>query len=225
MIRRFLAATAGLVMLAAGERAPGRSFTATLAAFRRWFVSRPLFSFIALTRAFGIAAAPVGAFAALRFTRELGLSGAQFGALCSAIALASLLALLASSWIVERLGASRTLALAWIGCSAAALTLGVSDSPAASIAAYALYMPLHAMCSVPLSLWSARIAETAPDRAGHNAVFTVQKLYQAGVTMAAMALLGLLEPLIGMATLIWCGGVLGFPLAALVLRLGVAQRT
>lgn len=220
-----LAALAGLLILAAGERGSGRSFAATLAAFRRWFGSPPLLSFIALTRAFGIAAAPVGAFAALRFTRELGLGGAQFGALCSAIAVVSLLALLVSGWIVERLGASRTLALAWAGCSAAALTLGLSDSLATSIAAYALFVPLHAMCSVPLSLWSSRIIDAAPDRAGHNAVFTVQKLYQSGVTMVAMALLGLLEPAVGMSVLMWCGGLLGLPLAALVLRLGVAQRT
>jgi hypothetical protein len=79
------------------------------------------------------------------------------------------------------------------------------------------------MCSVPLSLWSGQIAGGSPDGASHRAVFTVQKLFQSGVTMLAMALLGLLEPLIGMSGLMWCGGIVGLPLAIGLLRLGARQ--
>jgi len=39
-----------------------------------------------------------------------------------------------------------------------------------------------------------------------------------------MALLGALEPVVGMGTLMWCGGLLGLPLAFAVMRLGVAQK-
>ncbi|MGQ0383874.1 MAG: MFS transporter [Gammaproteobacteria bacterium] len=223
-----LVGLAGVAVLAIGgsgtASARRRPFGESFTGFRRWFRSRPLLSFIALTRAFGVATAAIGAFAALRFTRELGLSGAGFGALCSAIAVVSLAALAASGWVVDRLGPSRTLGIAWAGCSAASLALGLCDSPAIAMTAYAVFLPLHALCSVPLSLWSAQLAGEAPDGAGHNAVFTVQKLFQSGVTMLAMALLGVLEPLVGMSTLMWLGGVLGLPLAAAVLRLGVAQR-
>lgn len=223
-----LVGLAGIAILACdapgAERGARRPFGESLAGFGRWFRSPALLSFIATTRAFGVATAAVGAFAALRFTRELGMSGAGFGALCSAIAVASLAALLASGWIVERLGSSRTLALAWAGCSTASLALGLSDSLAVAIAAYAVFVPLNAMCSVPLSLWSGRIAGGAPGGAAHNAVFTVQKLFQSGITMLVMALLGLLEPVVGMSALMWCGGLLGLPLVAVVLRLGVAQR-
>lgn len=223
-----LAGLAGVAILAYGEpaakRGAERSFAESFAGFRRWFRSRPLLSFIAITRAFGVTTAAVGAFAALRFTRELGLSAAGFGAMCSAIAVASFAALVASGWLVERLGTSRSLALAWAGCSAASLALGLSDSLAVGIAAYAVFVPLNAMCSVPLSLWSGRIAGGAADGAGHNAVFTVQKLFQAGVTMLAMALLGVLEPLVGMSALMWSGGLLGLPLAAGLLRFGASQK-
>lgn len=198
-------------------RPVSRPLSATLAVYRRCFRLPPLLSFIVLTRAFGVAMAAVGAFAALRFTRELGLGEPAFGLLCSIIAVGNLLGLLASGWIVDRLGPGRTLALAWTGCSLAALALGLSDSLGFAIAAYAVFVPLHGLCSVPLSLWSGYIVEEAgPGGPSQNAVFTVQKLFQSGVTMLAMAALGVLEPIVGMSTLIWCGGLLGLPMALIM---------
>lgn len=198
-------------------RSVSRPLSATLAAYRRCFTLPPLLSFIALTRAFGAAMAAVGAFAALRFTRELGLAEAAFGLLCSIIAVGNLLGLLASGWIVDRLGPRRTLALAWTGCSLAALALGLFDSLVFAIVAYAVFVPLHGLCSVPLSLWSGRIVEEAGSSGpSQNAVFTVQKLFQSGVTMLAMAALGVLEPIIGMSALIWSGGLLGLPMALIM---------
>lgn len=194
-----------------------RPLAATLAVYRRSFTLRPLLSFIAVTRGYGIAVAAVGAFAALRFTRELGLGEPAFGLLCSIIAVGNLLALIASGWIVDRLGPPRTLALAWTGCSLAAIALGLSDSLALAIAAYALFVPLHGLCSVPLSLSSARIVEEAgPGGPSQNAVFTVQKVFQSGITMLAMAALAALEPAVGMSALIWGGGLLGLPMAAIM---------
>jgi nitrate/nitrite transporter NarK len=201
-------------------RPVARPLAATLAAYRQSFTLRPLLSFIAVTRGFGIAVAAVGAFAALRFTRELGLGEPAFGLLCSIIAVGNLLALAASGWIVDRMGPLRTLAFAWSGCSAAAIALGLTDSLALAIAAYAVFVPLHALCSVPLSLWSGRITDAAgPGGPSQNAVFTVQKVFQSGATMLAMAALAALEPLVGMGALIWGGGLLGLPMAFAVLRL------
>lgn len=201
----------------ASAQPASRLLSATLAVYWRCFTLPPLLSFIALTRAFGIVMAAVGAFAALRFTRELGLGEPAFGLLCSIIAVGNLLGLLGSGFIVDRLGSGRTLALAWSGCSLAAFALGMSDSLALAIAAYAVFVPLHGLCSVPLSLWSARIVDEAgPGGPSQNAVFTVQKLFQSGTTMLAMAALAALEPAVGMSTLIWCGGLLGLPMALIM---------
>ncbi|MBF8292979.1 MAG: Major Facilitator Superfamily protein [Steroidobacteraceae bacterium] len=220
---------AGLVIVFYSEpettRDSSRSLAAALAVYRRGFTLRPLLSFIAVTRSFGVAVAAVGAFAALRFTRELGLGDQAFGLLCSIIAIGNLLAVLASGWVADRLGPSRLLGLAWTGCGVTAMTMGLSNSLVAVIAAYALFVPLQSMCSVPLSLWSSRIAEASgSDGPSQNAVFTVQKVFQSGVTMFAMALLGALEPVVGMATLIWCGGLLALPMAIVVTRLGAAHK-
>lgn len=203
---------------------PPRTLREVLAGYRRCFTLRPLLAFIAISRGFGVAIAAVSAFAALRFTRELHLSEPAFGVLCSAIAVGNLLAVLASGWIVDRLRPSRALGLAWIGCSLAAIVLGLSSSLVTATVAYALFVPLLATCSVPLSLWSSRIAdESAPGGPSQATVFTVGKVFQSGTTMLVMALLGVLEPLLGMSTLMWCGGLLGLPLALIVMRVGGAR--
>ena len=204
---------------------PSRSLVDTLASYRRGFTLRPLMSFIAVTRSFGIAIAAVGAFAALRFTRDLGLGDQAFGLLCSIIAIGNLLAVLVSGWIVDRIGPSRMLGLAWAGCGMAAMVMGLGNSLVPAISAYALFVPLQSMCSVPLSLWSSRIAEASgPGGPSQTAVFTVQKVFQSGATMLAMASLGVLEPVVGMATLMWCGGLLALPIAIAVTRLGAARK-
>jgi MFS family permease len=99
-----------------------RSFSESLSGFARCFRMPPLLAFIALTRTFGIAIAAVGAFAALRFTRELHMS-----------------------------------------------------------------------------------------------------IFQSGTTMLVMLVLGLLEPRVGMQTLMAAGGVLGLAMAIAIVRLGRAQ--
>lgn len=222
-------AIAGLVIALYAEPGtdsrPPQSLAETLAGFRRCFALHPLLAFIAMTRGFGIAVAAVGAFAALRFTRELNLSDPAFGLLCSVIAVGNLLAVLASGWLVDRLRPSRALGLAWIGCGMAAFTMGLSESLALVIAGFALFAPLQAMCSVPLSLWSNRIAEgSGPEGPSQTAVFTVQKVFQSGTTMLVMALLGALEPVVGMGTLMWCGSLFTVPLALAVMRLGATQK-
>lgn len=219
---------AALVILLYSEAetsATSRSLAEALAGYRRCFTLRPLLAFIALTRGFGAAIAAVGAFAALRFTRQLHLSEPAFGMLCSVIAVGNLLVVLASGWLVDRLRPSGALGFAWLACSLAAVAMGLSDSLTVVIVAYALYAPLLAMCSVPLSLWASRIADdTGPEGPSQAMVFTVLKVFQSGITMLVMALLSVLEPRVGMATLMWCGGLLGLPLALAVTRLGAAQK-
>ena len=218
---------AGLVILAYPEPEGShrsRTLSETLSGFARCFRLPPLLAFIAATRTFGVAIAAVGAFAALRFTRELHMSEPTFGVLCSLIAIGNFVVVLASGWVVDRLGTSGALSFAWTGCAVAAIALGTSDSLVVSTVAYALFMPLFSMCSIPLSLWATRIAQTA-SAAGtsESMVFTVAKVFQSGTTMLVMALLGVLEPKVGMQTLMAAGGVLGLIMAVAVVRLGRAQ--
>jgi predicted MFS family arabinose efflux permease len=206
------------------DRQPRRSLASTLSGYAQCLKLRSLMTFVAVTRGFGAASAAVSAFAALRFTRELGVSDPAFGIFCSFIAIGVLLAVIASGWIANRLGPSRTLALVWSGCCLAAAMMGFGGSLVLVGTGYALFVPLVAMCSVPLSLWSSRIAE-GPRSGGpsQTTVFTVQKAFQSGTTMVVMALLAILEPVVGMGTLMWCGGLLGLPMVVLVLRIGKAQ--
>lgn len=133
---------------------------------------------------------------------------------------ARVLLLVGGGW-AERLPPATLLGLAWLGGSLAALALGLSDSLAGAIVAYVLFVALVAFCSVPLSLWASRIADDAgsagPDRA---TVFAVCKVCQMGVTLLVLAGLGVLEPRVGMAGLMWGGGLLGLPCALAALRVG-----
>jgi len=218
---------AGLLILRFAEppeEARARTLREVLAGYRQAFTLQPLLALIAVSRAFGIAIAAVSAFAALRFTRELHMSETAFGALCSMIAIGNLCAVLCAGWLVDRLRPSRALAVAWLGCGLAAIVMGISDSVVAVTVAYALFVPIQATCSVPLSIWSSRVArEGAAQGPGDAAAFTIGKVFQSGTTMLVMALLGVLEPVLGMSTLMWCGGLLGMPLALIVLRMGAAR--
>jgi hypothetical protein len=201
-----------------------RSLSETLSGFGRCFRMPSLLAFIGLTRTFGIAIAAVGAFAALRFTRELHMSEPAFGLLASMVAIGNFVVVLGSGWLVDRLGTSGALSFAWTGCSLASIALGASDSLPVAVAAYALFMPMFSICSIPLSLWATRIAKSA-GAAGtsESMVFTVAKVFQSGTTMLVMALLGILEPRLGMQTLMAAGGVLGLAMAIAIVRLGRAQ--
>jgi hypothetical protein len=201
-----------------------RALTGVLTAYRRCFALRPLLVLLILDQSFACTAAPVVAFAAIRFTRQLHYGETDFGVLCTAIAVGGLLIILASGWLMERLRPNNVLGLAWLGCSFAAVALGLSDSLAVAILAYAVHVPLLAMRSVPESLWVSRIADAAgPDGPSQAMAFTVQKLWQAGTNVLMMSLVGILEPHFGIPALMLCGGLIGLPLSFAVMRLGVIQ--
>lgn len=217
---------AGVILGYPESRGPGSrwSFADTRAAYRRAFTLRPLLVFVGLSQLFAFTVAPVVAFSALRLTRELQLTDSAFGALGTAVGIGSLLVILASGWLMKRLRPSTVLAGAWLGSSLGAMALGLSDSLAVGIGAYALFAPLMAMRSVPSSLWVSRIADAAgADGPGQAMAFTLEKLCQAGTTAAMMAFVGVLARHIPLATLMWWGGLLGLPLAYAALRLGTAQ--
>ena len=227
MAGAILLGVGGLVILLYPEARPSgppRALAGVLTAYRKSFALRPLLALLILDQSFACTAAPVVAFAAIRFTRQLHYSETAFGVLCTAIAVGGLLIILASGWLMERLRPNNVLGLAWLGCSTAAVVLGLSDSLAVTILAYAVHVPLLAMRSVPESLWVSRIADAAgPGGPSQAMVFTVQKIWQAGTNVLMMALVGTLEPYFGIPLLMLGGGLIGVPLSFAVMRLGVAQ--
>lgn len=188
---------------------------AAVAGYQRAFAHRGLLAFVLLEQLWWCSQAAVGTFAALRFTRQLGMSEPAFGLLCTTAGAFGLLVTLASGVLVERWPLSRVLASAWVACCLAAVALGGSGTLGVSIAAFLVWAPLAAMTAVPTSIWVGRTAVGASPATA----FTVHKIAQSGMIALAMALLGLLEPLVGMAALIWGGGLLGLPLAVVMLRL------
>lgn len=166
-----------------------RALPSVLTAYRKSFALRPLRALLILDQSFACIAAPVVAFAAIRFTRQLHYDETSFGALCTAVAVGGLVVILASGWLMERLRPNNVLGLAWLGCSLAAVALGLSDSLAVAILAYAVYIPLLAMRAVPESLWVSRIADAAgPEGPSQAMVFTVQKIWQAATNVLMMTL-------------------------------------
>ncbi len=201
-----------------------RALGGVLTAYRKSFALRPLLALLLLGQSFACTAAPVVAYAAIRFTRQLNLSEPGFGLVSTAIAVWGLVVILASGWLMERLSPNNVLGLAWLGCSIAGVAMGLSDSLMVAIVAYAVHVPLMAMRSVPESFWVSRIADAAgPDGPSQAMVFTVQKIWQAGTNVLMMTIVGALEPHFGIQKLMLFGGLIGLPLSFAVMRLGRIQ--
>jgi predicted MFS family arabinose efflux permease len=198
------------------ERAqPRPTIAAILSGYGRALRERRLMSFVLLEQTWVATHAAVGAFAAIRFTRDLHLDRAAFGTVCTAAAVTSLFGTLASAPLAERMGPQRFMAVVWATTSACALAMGLTDAVAPSACAFVLYSALYASCPAPASMWASRAAgEASP-----MAAFTVYKIVTAGGTAATMAGLAALEPRLGMRAIFLGGGLLGVPFALAVLRL------
>jgi MFS family permease len=154
----------------------------------------------------------VAAFTALRLTRELHLGEPAFGVLFTIGAGLCLVATLVTGALVERFPLGRVMGLFWIVCAVASVVVGLGDSLVWSIAASLTLSVFWGITSVPGSLWLSRVG-------GANATtFTVHKIFQAGSMTAGMALVGWLEPIVGMRQLFFIGGLVGLPLALVMWR-------
>lgn len=201
----------GLVILcypdpSSAERRPGMA--EVWAGYRAAFADRRLWLVIALDQGISAMTAAMGTFAALRFTRTLGLSEPGWGLLATCAGVVSIGAILATAWLVVRLDLARVLAIAWSGVALGALLLGLSPTLPLAMTGFVLYAALASTTSVPMSLWLSRLAPGG----ALATVFTVHKFFQAGTSAAAIAVVGALEPHLGMAALMWVGGVLAVPI-------------
>lgn len=206
-------ALGGLVILFyPEERSDGRSLREVLRGFASTARNRRLWTFIVLDQAMAFSQGAFAAFAALRLTRQLGLSEPAFGLVCTIGACLGLAAVLAAGLLVQRIPLAWGMATAWVLSAAGSLLLGLGDGLALGIAATLLVAFGWPITSVPGSMWISLSG-------GANATaFTVHKIVQAGVAAGSMALVGWLEPLTGMRPLLVAGGLIGLPLVVLILR-------
>lgn len=209
----FATAVGGLIILLyPEERGDGRSLREVLRGFAAAARNRPLWRFIVLDQAMAFAQGAFAAFAALRLTRQLGLSEAAFGAVCTVGACLGLAAVLAAGLLVPRIPLAWGMATAWTLSTAGSLLLGLSDALPLGIAAALLVAFGWPITSVPGSMWIGLTGGASAT------AFTVHKIVQAGVAAMAMGLMAWLEPLTGMRPLLVAGGLLGIPLIVLILR-------
>lgn len=176
---------------------------------------KPLMRFIVVSILWGAMISVVGAFAAIRFVRELGFSDRAFGIITATGGLLTLAAILLSGFVLDRMPL-RTFSL-WAsgGASLAALVMGLSESPALSAIAYCLHMPLAGALNAPFSMWVSRASGTA----SQTSAFAVQKFLSGGIFAISMLVMGWLEPVVGIRHLLAGGGVLALLASLYYLRM------
>lgn len=216
----FATAIGGLIILLyPEERGDGRSLREVLRGFAAAARNRPLWRFIVLDQAMAFAQGAVTGFAALRLTRQMGLSESAFGVVCTIGACLGLAAVLAAGLTVQRVPLAWGMAAAWTLSTAGSLLLGLSDTLPLGIAGALLVAFGWPITSVPGSMWIGLTGGASAT------AFTVHKIVQAGVAAGAMALLAWLEPITGMRPLLVAGGLMGIPLIVLILRQPDPRRT
>lgn len=205
---------AGLVILLYPERRSDarRDLAEVLRGFLGAARNRALRRFIILDQLMAFTQGAMGAFAALRLTRELGLGEAAFGLVCSIGAVLGLVAVLAAGVLFQRLPLAWGMGTSWLLSAGGSLAMGLSDSLAVSIAGVLTVAFAWPVTSVPGSMWISLAGGASATS------FTVHKIVQSGVAAGAMALVGVLEPLAGMRPLLLAGGLAGLPLALIMLR-------
>lgn len=216
-----LVVSAACLWLYPGEPRPpafgrlGDEVRAMLRLYIKTMRDRDLMRFIHLSNLCGGTVAGVGAFAAIHFTKHMGMTPHSFGLLASLAGLLTFCATLAGGLFLDRVRLSRLMAAVSFGSSGAAVLMGATDSPAVTAAAFVAFSPVSYLGVAPVSMWVSRCAGTG----SRAAVFTVHKIWSAGYAAVVMALLGLLENWLGIRMILVCGGALGIALSGAFLLL------
>jgi MFS family permease len=216
-----------------------RLWRAYLPAFRE----RPLIAFLLVSQLWGNLLAGVGLFVAIRFVRELlpahvrhphpiDLAAGQawlrllphdparqgdlwFGALGTVGGIVTLLGVLLLGLRLDRLSLRRTHMVLGLLASLCAAGMGLTDSVLLTAAAAVLFIAFTTMLIAPTSMWTSRAAGAA----SQTAAFTVQKVSTAGMLAVTTALLGWLEPHVGIRALMLYGGLASLTLSFAYLML------
>jgi len=219
--RPVLIALAGVVVASAAvlwqypgdQRAQVRGNWST--GYRLILRRRELMAYMHLSQTWSSLVAGVGVFAAIRFTVQLGQTDQQFGLLCSAMGVLTFAASAAGAVFMDRVSLRAMHAVVSALASVAALAMGIGDSLVLGAAGFAAFGPLAYLLNTPASMWVSR----AGGKRSQSSAFSVFKVMQAGYAAAAMALLGLLESLVGIRAVLLYGGILGLAVSPLYLLL------
>lgn len=172
---------------------------------------RPLMIFILLSLLWGNLLAGVGAFIAIRLTRELGQSDEWFGTVSAIGGAAALCATIVVGIVLDRLSLRKLHGVVGCLCGLCSVLMGVSDSAWLTAVAVILFSAVSTLLFGPSSMWVSRAAGEGTQ----VAAFSVHKILSALTVAFAMAALGWLEHLVGIRAIFLFGG-----LASLLTALG-----
>jgi len=183
--------------------------------YRAALRERELVRVICYSQTWGNVLAGVGIFAAIRFTRELGLTDQQFGLLSGTAGAVTLLASVSLGLFLDRVSLRKLHFGVALVASACSVLMGLGNSVLLGALGFVLSGPLCAMLSGPVSMWVSRAA----GKSSQTAAFTVHKVLSGLYLALTSALLGLLETWIGMRAIFLYGGLAGVVASFLFLAL------
>jgi len=181
---------------------------------------RPFVWMVNLSLLWANALIGVGTFVAIRFTSELGLSDQEFGQVASLCGGVSLVAVVASTAFLDRVSLRKLCAAAGSIAGASSAIMGVSDSPVVTASGLVAFSAANAVLIAPISMWISR----ARGPSTQGAAFSVHKVITAAYVALATALVGIMEPHIGMRAVFLVGGISGTVLGLLFLALAEPPR-
>jgi len=153
--------------------------------------------------------AGVGAFAAIRFTRELGQTDQQFGVLTAAGAILTLFFTIGAGFFLDRVSLRRLHITICSIASGFAVLMGISDSLFLSGLGYVCSTSIFTTVVGASSMWVSRSAGPELQSAG----FTAFKVMNAFYVAVVMALLGMLEQWTSIRAIFLGVGICGLALS------------
>ncbi len=202
---------AALVLFAyPGEETPSALGNLTDEVRRLWIGYRAalrraeLTRFIHLSMIWGNLIAGVGAFFAIRFAHELRQGDQAFGVLNSVAGTVAFLATLGAAFFMDRVSLRKLHGLLGTATGLCTALLGLGDSHLLAMVGFTAFIAFTTILLGPSSMWVSRTAGAG----GQVAAFSVHKILSALYIAVAMALLGLLERLIGIRAIFLYGGLL-----------------
>lgn len=216
-----LLALAGVVLCfypAADARPPFRGWKNELRGLWRTYVepmrNRELTAFLHLSLLYLTLALAVPGFVAIRVTRELGRPDQQFGAAMTIAGALTVLGMIGLGLRLDRMSVRRT--CAWLGALSGAfvLLMGVTASADVTLFAVVPFTVLFTLTIAPANVWLTRTTTHV------GSAFALQKVLAALYIAVTMVILGWLEALLGIRTLLAVLGVacIAASLAHLLLR-------
>ncbi|MHB9132288.1 MAG: MFS transporter [Armatimonadota bacterium] len=206
-----LVASAAVLLLYPGEKTPPPAGNLRAEVARLWsgyataLRQRSLMRFIHISQIWGCTLAGVGAFAAIRFTRDLGQTDQQFGLVSTVGGILAFLATAGAGLFIDRVSIRKMHILIGVVSGLCAALMGVSDLLLPSVLGYLAFGPLTTMLVAPTSMWISRAAGAGTQ----IAAFSVHKVLSATYAAVAMVLVGILEQHVGMRNILLYGGLLG----------------